>query len=236
MNRILRVTRLHINRRFEFFVTPLTIVGVVLVLSAIISLALQRGGLDPADPSFAEGARANSGIVWSLPGFLIYYGIQAVSTTYPFGLALGATRRNYILGTALSHVLQALIITVTLLLVLGLELITNHWFASIYVLDVYALGAGDPLALAPRVFLGTLLCLTVGGVFGAVWVRFGARGPAILGLTVGVILALTILLIAPQFFEILANITETQVLVGVLVLVALNLVGTWFAMRRASVR
>ena len=61
-----------------------------------------------------------------------------------------------------------------LLVLLGLELATNHWFMGLYVLDVYATGSGNPLILGLGGFLGTLFCLTVGGLFGAVWVTQAA--------------------------------------------------------------
>lgn len=239
MNRMLRVTRLHLNKPETFFVTPLGIVGIVMLVSIIIAIAIQRAtgvGDDVGSAAYAEGARWNQGIMWSLPGFLVYNGVQAVATTYPFALALGTTRRNFILGTMLSNLLQAAFVALTLLVLLGVELATGHWFIGAYVLDVYALGAGDPWTLLAATFLGTLLCLTVGGVFGAVWVRFGPKGPAIMGLTLGLGLALTLLIVAPRLGEIVDSLTAGAVAAGALAVIALGLVGTWFAMRRASVR
>ncbi|MBL3700034.1 hypothetical protein [Leucobacter luti] len=237
MNRALKVTRLHLNKLDNFLATPAIILAIVLVVSIIIALAIQRaiGGGD-GSPEYIDGARMNAGVVWSLPGFLIYYGVQAVATTYPFGLALGTTRRNFILGTMLANVLQAAYIAVLLVALLGIELATGHWFSNTYVLDTYAVGAGDPWVLALSGFIGVLLCLTIGGLFGAIWVRFGAKGPAVLGLGLGLALAVLILILAPQLGEIIAGITRTGLAVGAGVVIVIALVGTWFAMRRASVR
>lgn len=237
MNRVLKVTRLHLNKFATFTIAPLSILAIVMIVSIIIAIAIQRAAGNAVDsPEYIEGARYNSAIIWSLPGFLIYYGVQAVSTTYPFGLALGATRRNFILGTAVANAIQSLYVALVLMLMLGIELITNHWFFGVYVLDTYAVGAGNPLVLGVTAFLGTMLCLTIGGVFGAVWVRFGPKGPAVMGLALGLILAAGLLLLAPQLGEILAGITRGGLTVGALVLMLICLVGTWFAMRRASVR
>ena len=93
MNGVLNVARLQMNKRDVTFGTPAGIVGVVLILSALIAIALQRAGVDPAQADYVAGARNNPGIGWSLPGFLIYYGVQAVATTFPFAMALGSTRR-----------------------------------------------------------------------------------------------------------------------------------------------
>ncbi|QIM19440.1 hypothetical protein G7066_14230 [Leucobacter coleopterorum] len=236
MNRTLKVTRLHLNKLSTFVVAPLSIVGLVMVVSMIIALAIQRSGAGADMATYVEGARWNSGIVWSLPGFLIYYGVQAVATTYPFGLALGATRRNFVLGTMLANALQAAYITLVLLILLGLEVATNHWFMSVYVLDVNALGAGNPLILAATVFLGVMFCLTIGGFFGAIWVRFGAKGPAVVGGGIGLLLAVTILILAPNLGSIFAGITGLGVALTAIVVIVVALFVTWLAMRRASVR
>lgn len=236
MNRTLKVTRLHLNKLGTVLLTPLSILATVMVLSIIISLALQRAGMSPSDPSFAENARYNAGVAWSLPGFLIYYGVQAVSTTYPFALALGTTRRNFILGTFLANTLQAAYISLVLLALLGLELATGHWFTSSYVLDTYVMGSGNPLVLLATSFIGVLGCLTIGGVFGAIWVRFGSKGPAILGLALGLIVAVGVLLAAPYLGEIIPSITGGAIALAAAVIIAISLVATWFAMRRASVR
>lgn len=236
MNRAIKVTRLHLNKPQMYILVPLSILGIVMVISAIIALAIQRGGVDTGTAEYIDGARYNSAIVWSLPGFLVYYGVQAVATTYPFGLALGTTRRNFVLGTTIANALQAALLTVILLGLLGLELLTNHWFFNIYVLDVHMLGSGNPLVLAVTAFLGIMFCLTLGGFFGAVWVRFGAKGPTIVGLVLGLGLAIALLVLAPHLTEIFAQITSAMVAGIALLIIVLALIGTWLAMRRASVR
>ena len=236
MNRTLKVTKLHLNKLGTFAATPLFILAIVMVVSIIINLAIQRAGVSAADPDYAKYARGNQAIAWSLPGFLIYYGVQAVSTTYPFALALGTTRRNFILGTFLANALQAAYVSLVLLALLGLELATGHWFSSAYVLDTYVLGSGNPWTLLATAFLGVLGCLTVGGVFGAIWVRFGPRGPALLGLALGLALAVTLLLAAPHLAEIVEAITGASLALAAVIIMVISLVATWLAMRRASVR
>ncbi|MHA3683506.1 hypothetical protein ACXR2W_04560 [Leucobacter sp. HY1908] len=236
MNRTLKVTRLHLIKQATFAVTPLVILAIVMVVSIVIALAIQRAGVSTLSPDYVEGARYNSAIVWSMPGFLIYYGVQAVSTTYPFALALGTTRRNFILGTFLANALQAAYVAVLLLALLGLELATGHWFSNTYVLDTYAMGAGNPWILLATGFLGVLGCLTIGGVFGAIWVRFGPKGPAIVGLALGLAAALTLLILAPVLGEVVASITGAGLALAAVIIMAVSLIATWFAMRRASVR
>lgn len=236
MNRILKVTRLQLNKLGSFAGTPLYILGIVMIVSIIINIAIQRAGADPASPGYTAEARHNPAIAWSLPGFLIYYGVQAVATTYPLALAFGTTRRNFILGTFFANVLQAAYVALLLLALLGIELATGHWFSSAHVIDTYVMGAGNPGVLLATGFLGVLGCLTVGGVFGAIWVRFGAKGPAVLGLGLGLLAALALLTIAPKLGEIFMSITRPGLALTAAVIMLVALVGTWFAMRRASVR
>ncbi|WP_244301228.1 hypothetical protein [Leucobacter insecticola] len=176
MNRTLKVTRLHLNKIGHFAGIPPQILGMVMLVSIVIALAFQRAGSAPGSFDYIDGARWNSGVVWSLPGFLIYYGVQTVASTYPFALAVGVTRRSFVLGTIVANALQAAYIAILLVILLGIELATGHWFMSVYVLDVYTLGSGNPLVLGATAFLGVMFCLTVGGFFAAIWVRFGPKG------------------------------------------------------------
>lgn len=236
MNRILNITRLQMNKRDVSFVVPPILVGMVMVVTAIIAIALQRSGIDPDSPDYVSGARANFAIVWSLPGFLVYYGVQAIATTFPFAMALGATRRSYVIGTALANIVTSLYLTAMLLVLLFLELVTNHWFFNIYVLDNYALGQGNPLVLALVVFLGTFFFTSVGGVFAAIWVRFGNRGTIIFSLALGLLLAVLVLVFVPYFGEIFASMTGAKVAWIGLGITLLAILGTWLSMRRTAVR
>ncbi len=236
MNRIVKVARLQANKLDVTFLVPLYILAAVMVISALIVFAIQRGGGDPSSADYVEGARMNMGMVWSLPGFLVYLGVQAVSTTFPFALALGTTRRAFVAGTALANLVQSAYIALVMLALLGIELVTNHWFIGLYVLDTYFLGAGDPLKLFLTAFIGTFLMLSIGGVFGAIWVRFGAKGPTILGLALGLVLAIAIVLLVPYFGEIFAAMTEAKLALGAIAVAIVALLGTWLCMRRTAVR
>lgn len=236
MNRAWKVARLHLNKPFAMFGVPTAIVLLVLVITALISFALQRAGLDPVSPQYAAGARQNVAMVFSLPGFLVYYGVQAVATTFPFSQALGATRRAHVFGTALANLVLAVYLALFMLVLLWIELATNHWFFGVYALDNSAFGSGNGWILAPTVFLGTWVALTIGGLFGGVWVRFGPRGPVVVALVLALALAVSILVFVPQIAEIVAAVTRPRLALVAVGIAALALVGTWLSMRRASVR
>ena len=236
MNRVVKVARLQMNKVDVTFLVPLIIVLVVMVISAIIVLAIQRAGSVPGTADYVDGARMNMAMVWSLPGFLVYLGVQAVSTTFPFATTLGATRKAFVAGTALANLVQSAYVALVMLVLLGLELLTNHWFFGMYVLDVYLLGAGNAVQLVVTAFLGTFLMLSTGGVFGAVWVRFGPKGPTILGLALGLALAVAILLLVPHFGAIFASMTGGRLALIAVAVAVVALLGTWGCMRRTAVR
>lgn len=236
MNRIGKVTRLHLNKWVTFTVTPVMILVIVFIVGIVVQLAIQRAGVDVNSAEYIEGARMNSSIIWALPGFLIYYGVQGVATTYPFALALGTTRRNFVLGTLVANAVQSAYISLLLLALLGIELATGHWFVNAYIFDVAALGSGNALVLLATSFIGVLVFLTLGGLFGAIWVRFGPKGPIVMGLALGLAIAIIVLVIAPQFIEIVTSITRASLAVTAVVVILVAMLGTWAAMRRASVR
>ncbi len=236
MQRVLNVTRLHLNKPEVSLAVPVYIVGLVLVITWIIAAILLRAGLDPDSATYAESARQNMGMVWSLPGFLIYLGVQAVATTFPYALALGSSRRAYVAGTAVANVVLSAYLTIIMAALLALELATNHWFFGAYALDNVAFGNGSFGVLIPAVFLGTFVSLSVGGAFGAVWVRFGTKGPTVLALALGLALVIALLILVPQIGEIVAGITRPRVALAAVALAAIAVIGTWLCMRRTAVR
>ncbi|MFC4224828.1 hypothetical protein [Lysinibacter cavernae] len=230
------VLKLQFAKRDLAFLTPLATILLTLVLTAIIAFILQRAGLDPNSEGYEFGARQNAGMMYALPGFLIYMGVQSVGTTFPFAMSLGTARRNFVQGTALTFVGLSLYVTGIMTVLLALEKLTDHWFANIYAIDVYVLGAGDFGLLIPITFFATLACLSIGGAFGAVYVRFRNKGPIVMGLSIGIVLAAAALLLVPYFGDIVESFNRWW---GVLIAVAIcggSLIAMRLALGRASVR
>ncbi|MBP6684175.1 MAG: hypothetical protein KA158_02035 [Leucobacter sp.] len=236
MKPLMKVTKLHLNKPQLMFSAPAQIVGTVMLVTALISLILQRAEVFGGMGDYLDIMRRNNALVFALPGFLIYYGVQAIATTYPFALALGATRRSYVWGTALANVILSAYVALLLLVLLGLELVTDHWFANIYATDVLLLGSGNPLVLAVTAFLLTFASVSIGGFFGGVWVRFGSKGPLLTALVLAVVLAGLLFIFVPYSEAIIAAVTRPILAVVGLAIALLALLGTWIVMRRASVR
>lgn len=171
---------------------PVYILGGVVLLSIVIVGVIRRAGGDDDASDF------NASVLWSLLGYTVVLGVQNVSASFPFALALGATRRTFVLGNLLTSLLQALLVALGSVVLLGIEAVTGGWFLGARILGTTLLGAGDPLVLGGIMLLTMLAALSVGSVFGASWVRFGAMGPLLLGVGLVVVgLALLLLVLLP---------------------------------------
>lgn len=236
MTTMLSTTRLHFNKREISLLVPLYITGSVAVISVLISLMFLRSGGVPTSQEWITGSQSNPGMMYALAGFLIYLGVQSVATTFPFALTLGSTRRAFTGGTLLWAASTAAYLTVVFAILTMIEIATGHWFVNFYIFDVYILGAGDLSLLVPIVFLGTLSLLTIGGVFGASWVRWGGRGPQALGLGLAAVIIIVLIVILPSAPAILAAFELWWLAVLAAVVIALASVGTWWLLRSAIVR
>src|SRR5690625_2365283 len=178
----------------------------------------------------------NSGLLSAYGGFLVYYGVQSVATTFPIALVLGNTRRAFAFGTAIANAIYSAYIAILLLVVLMIERVTNHWGIHAYIADVALLARGAPWLLIGAAFLGSMFLVSIGGFVAALSVRFGAGGAVVLGLGVALFVALGLVWIAPYTATVAAWMSVPK-FIGVLIgLTVAALLGTWGAMRVTPVR
>lgn len=236
MDTMISTTKLHLNKRETTFLVPLYITGVVAVISVLTSLLFWRSGSLPGTPGWVEGSQSNPAIAWALAGFLVYLGVQSVATTFPFALTLGASRRGFVGGTFLWGVTVSAYLALVFAVLTMVEVATGHWFSEFYIFDVYVLGAGDLRLLVPIVFLSVLSMLTIGGAFGASWIRFGARGPQFVGIGIAIVLILALIIILPAAPDILAAFQLWWLAIAAGCAIAVSALGTWLLLRSATVR
>lgn len=209
---------------------PLVILSaVVAVTSVVTALVVQGGGT-------AHDMESNGSVLWSTLGFIVAVGVQVVAVSFPLALALGSTRRTFTAGVLATAALEAALLTLAALVLLGLEVLTGGWFVGARVLGDATLGGGDPLALAAVMFLAVLTAIVAGGLFGAAWVRFGARGPLVLGVGIATAAVLALLVLAPSLESAARGFQGWWLAVAALVVVAVSTAGTLLLLRRAAVR
>ena len=236
MKRVVDVFTLHVSRRVTTWWLPIWLslgtVGVMLV----ITLAMRLAGVDTLDPEVADGLRNSQGIIWTLIGFLVAAGVQSSVACFAFALALGTTRRQYVVGTGLYFLMQTAYLSLLLAILLTAEKATNHWFIGAHTLDVWALGAGDWGQFLVVVPAGVLASLAMGAMAGASWLRFGSRGPLLITAGFVVLLVAGILLIMPRLDAFLAWFSVRAVGVALVALAVVSLVAAWSFLSRASIR
>jgi hypothetical protein len=225
------VLRLHFVQRGPL-VTPPGIMALVFVITGIIAIVFWRLGSVPGSPEWVSNSMGNAAVMWALPGFFGWLGVQTVALTFPLAMTFGSTRRTFVAGTVLTHLTLAAYVTAMLLVLLLLEKLTNQWFFGLYITNVYILGSGDPLQLAVTGFLGTLLVLAVGGAMAAAWVRFGALGPTALAAGSIIALGLIVILLVPAF----GSFQLWWLVAAALVMIGLSILAQYLCLLRASVR
>lgn len=236
MNAVISATRLHLNQRRGTFLVPLWIAAGVGLISMIIALIFWRSGSQPGTTDWIQNSQSNPGIIYALGGFLVYFGVASVASTYPFALTLGSTRRAFVAGTLLWQAFVAAYVAVVFLALSLIEIATNHWFIGFYIFDIYVLGAGDPWRLLTIVFLGVLVFLSIGTVFAAAWMRFGVRGPQLLAVGLVFVLGLGIAVLIPDFAAIFAAFQLWWLVVAAAAGIVLASLGTWLFLRSAVIR
>lgn len=236
MSSAISTLKLHVNKREVTFVVPLYITALVVIVSLLISFIFFRIGSTPGSPEWVENSRNNMGMVWALAGFLVYLGVQSVATTFPFALTLGSTRKAFTTGTFLWMAVTSAYLSALYAALLMLEKLTNQWFGSTYIFDVYVLGGGHFGRLLAIVFLGSLSMMVIGGAFGAVWVRFGTKGPVALGVGLTLVLLLAFALVIPSLGEIFAAFELWWLAIAAGIAIVLSWIGTWLPLRTATVR
>jgi hypothetical protein len=207
-------------------VIPLGVLAAVVVVMSVITVAVVRAGGRPEDLDH------NGAIVWSLFGFVVALGVQAVAVSFPLALAFGSTRRTFTVGTLATSLVESAMLTVAALVLLGLEVVTAGWFVGARVLRDSTLGGGDALALAAAVFLGGMTALALGGVFGASWVRLGSRGPALLGIALALVLAVGLIGFLPAIIDLASSFEVWWAAVAAVVIVAVSMVAQYLLLRR----
>ncbi|GAA2030834.1 hypothetical protein WDZ16_08675 [Pseudokineococcus marinus] len=234
---VLAVLRLQAVKRFETWATPLVVLLLGLVFTVLLVLVVWRAtGEGPGSPTLAEVGRGTQVAVPWLVGYLVYNGVQSVGTTFPLALALGTARRAFAVGTLLHHARVAAWVAVAVLAVRGVEVVTGGWWAGLHLLGGAALGGGDPVRLVVTVLLASLVAMSVGGAFAAVWLRGGARAAGAAGAALGLLVGAAALVLVAAAPDLAGAFRVWWLAVAAVVVTAAGAAVQVVALRGASVR
>ncbi|OJX70102.1 MAG: hypothetical protein BGO95_03535 [Micrococcales bacterium 73-13] len=185
-SRILAVFRFHFVNPTIVAWMPLGITGIIFAMNwaiwFIVHTATTEGGEEMSNGTSWSGASMFI-FVW-----LLVLAVQAMNRTFHLALGLGATRRDYYLGTV-AALLVACAGWAIVFGVLGLVEdatggwgLNGHMFASVY------FGDDGPFARTWYVFLLMLFFASLGLVAGALWVRWRTWGILGFGVVLGFLL------------------------------------------------
>lgn len=197
--------RLYLANRTGVLFTPVVILTIMLGLSLIVAGFIGIATGFPLPEGTVVRMRYNGGALYCVPGFLLSVGVLAMNRNFSMALAFGSTRRNFWLGTSIGFILTSLAVGVGTVLLLGLEILTDHWFINARAFDVVALGSGDPVQAFATMFVLSMLSLYTGAFFGTiyralgtVWTSVAAVGLGVLALSAGAAFLWKWDVIAPQ--------------------------------------
>ncbi|WP_395640091.1 ABC transporter permease [Pseudolysinimonas sp.] len=188
--RLRNVVRLHLANPFTIIVTPLLVLGIIFLANWVIWFLVRSAS--PTDPQsvadVSQGFQFSGASLWTFV-YMMVVAIQAMNLAFPFALGFGSTRRDFSLGTAATFVglsaAWALIYT-------GLAIVekaTNGWGMGGAMFNSFYFGPDD--AWGTRLFTtftGFLFFFAIGSVFGAIYVRYRARGLILFFLALAVVL------------------------------------------------
>jgi hypothetical protein len=130
MNRTLNVVRLQLVNKMTFVWIPLIILVGAWVLTLAIYAMLSGNGV--SGPFYGGGSQAP---LW----YFLVVGIQALTFTFPFSQAMSITRREFSLGTLLTAVITAAILSPVFLVGGFIEIATRGYGMNGYFFRIDAL-------------------------------------------------------------------------------------------------
>lgn len=198
-----RVLKLHFSNRQYALLVPVYTMLAMAGFSIIIALLIGINTGLPLPEDAQDGFGNNSAAMWAIPGFLVSLGVLTVNRNFAMALAFGSTRKHFWVGTAIGFTVTALIAAAAGVILLWVELATNHWFVGARAFDVVVFGSGDALLTFCALFVLAILSMFVGALFGTVYRAFGVKWTTILGIGIGVLALGASALLVWQFASIL---------------------------------
>jgi len=172
-HRIGATVRIHIANPWTTLITPwLILIGVFLANFAIWHIVIMAAGDRGVGP---DAFHYNGGVSW-IVFYMVVVAVQAMNQTFSFVVGLGATRRDYFLGTSALFAGLALMYGIGVALLAGVERATDGWGVGGWFFAPGAF-ASMPLWEVATIYTVVLLFMFfVGSAVAAVFVRWGPSG------------------------------------------------------------
>lgn len=176
--RVGNVVRLHLANPFTIFITPLIVLGLIFALNWMIWWIVRTAA--PSDPAsvadVSAGFQLSGATLWIFV-YMMVVAIMAMNLTFSFALGFSSTRRDFLLGSALTFVGLSALYAGLYILLAALETWTGGWGVGGAMFNSIYFGIDAPWWLRLfHVFALFLYFFAAGSMFGSMYVRFKARG------------------------------------------------------------
>jgi len=176
--RLGNVIRLHMANPFTIFLTPLLVVSAIFAINWMIWWIIRT--LTPNDPDSVANVSAGfqySGATLWIFVYMMVIAIMAMNLTFSFALGFGSTRRDFIVGSGLTFMGLAAAYSVVYILLAAVEAWTGGWGVGGSMFNSIYFGIDSPWWLRLfHVFALFVFFFAIGSAFGAMYVRYKARG------------------------------------------------------------
>lgn len=164
------VARYHLIQRLNYVVLPWGILAFAFMICLAIFASLHASGIGTHSDHYYAGGVATIFAAWFIAG------LQATSRSLPFGLALGATRRAYYLGSVVLGVALACVYGLGLAALQAGERATNGWGLRMHFFRVPYLLDGPWYLTWCTAFVALVLLYCWGMWLGLVYRRWSLLG------------------------------------------------------------
>lgn len=176
--RLWNVARLHAANPFTIFWTPLLVVGLIFLANWVIWWVIRTvsNGDQESVANVSQGFQYSGATLWIFV-YMMVIAIMAMNLSFSFALGFGSTRRDYVIGSVLTFVALAVLYSAVFVLLTAIETWTNGWGLGGAMFNAIYFGVDSPWWLrAFHVFALFLFFFALGSAFGAMYVRWKARG------------------------------------------------------------
>lgn len=188
--RVGNVVRLHLANPFTILGTPLMVLGIIFLANWVIWFLVRSAA--PTDPEsvadVSQGLQYSGASMWTFV-YMMVVAIMAMNLTFSFALGFGSTRRDFSLGTAVTFIGLSAGWALLYTGLAMLEKATNGWGLGGAMFNAFYFGLDQPWGVRLfNAFVAFLFFFAIGTVFGAIYVRYRARGLILFFLVLAVVL------------------------------------------------
>lgn len=195
MSRIIKVARMQLINKWTFVGIPLIILAGSFLFTLAIWYLVRRGGAEGI--LYGGGAQAP---MW----YFLALGIQALTLTFPFAMAMSVSRRSFYLGTVALFAGCALILSVFYYLMGLLEVATGGWGVDGRFFALQWIAGNNWLIQILFYFMLMLVLFMIGFFAATLYMRWRTTGVLVFSIGLGLLLlgAVALITLSDSWLEV----------------------------------